>query len=261
MRDRPTAAVAVGLAAALSLDLGASVVVTESARTTADGKVTSVQVVYAVHGQKMRVHRIRPEDAGRKGLVHVYDAAAGRVVILDRDKQEAEIYDAAKAAAEVEKNLPSDRITTDLKPTGKTRDHLGVKCEEYAFVIKAPLTDSATLIRSGTACVAKDAPGVQEYVAFFKAATTVLTAGSIKAPKQVIAADRTDTEFYRRIALVGGMPYTFDMKLEVEGSGLMVRLLRGSLTWSRSVNTTAVDTAPLQEADFVIPAGWKTKSR
>ena len=261
MSDRRTTALAMALVAALSLDLGASVVVTESAKTTADGKVTSVQVVYSVHGQKMRVHRIRPEDQGRKGLVHVYDAAANRLVILDRDKQEAEVYDAAKAAAEVEKNLPSDRITVDLKATGQTRDVLGVKCEDYAFLIKAPLTDSANLIRSGTACVAKDAPGVQEYVAFFKSAGTVLTAGSIKAPKSVIAADRTDTEFYRRIALLGGMPYAFEMKLEVEGSGLMARMLRGSLTWSREVTTTSVNTDAMQDADFTIPAGWKTRNK
>lgn len=261
MTDRRTTAVWLALIIALPLDLGASVAITESAKTTADGKVTSVQVVYSVHGQKMRVHRIRPEDQGRKGLVHVYDAAANRLVILDRDKQEAEIYDAAKAAADVEKNLPSDRITTDLKPTGRTRDLLGGKCEDYTFVIKAPLTDSATLIRSGTACVAKDGPGVEEYVAFFKAAGTVLTAGSIKAPKAVIAADRTDTEFYRRIALLGGMPYAFEMKLEVEGSGLMARMLRGSLTWSREVTTTSVDTSLLQDSDFVIPAGFKTKTR
>jgi hypothetical protein len=260
MPNRRTAAV-LGLIATFSLDLGASVAVTESAKTTADGKMTSVQVVYSVHGQRMRVHRIRPEDQGRKGLVHVYDAAAGRLVILDRDNQEAEVYDAAKAAAEVEKNLPSDKITTDLKPTGRSRDVLGVKCDDYAFVIKAPLTDSANLIRSGTACVAKEAPGVQEYVAFFKSAGTVLTAGSIKAPKSVIAADRTDTEFYRRIALLGGMPYAFEMKLEVEGSGLMARMLRGSLTWSREVTTTSVDTAVLQDSDFVIPAGFKTKTR
>jgi len=33
-----------------------------------------------------------------------------RLVILDREKQQADIYDAAKASAEVEKTLPSARI-------------------------------------------------------------------------------------------------------------------------------------------------------
>lgn len=251
----------VSVIAALSLDLAASVVVTESAKTTADGKVTSVRVVYSVQGQKMRVHRIRPDDKDRQGLVHVYDAAAGRLMILDREKQEAEIYDAAKAAAEVETRLPSDRITADLQPTGRTRNILGVTCEDYTFLIKAPLTDSANVVRSGTVCVAREAQGVEEYVAFFKAAGTVLTAGSIKAPKSVVAADRTDTEFYRRVALLGGMPYAFEMKLEVEGSGLMARMLRGSLTWSREMTTTSVTREPLSEADFSIPAGWKARNR
>ena len=261
MTNRRTPLAVTILVAALSPNPGASVVLTESAKTTADGKVTAVQVVYSVHGQKMRVHRIRPEDQGRKGLVHVYDAAERRLVILDLDKQEAEIYDAAKAAAEVEKNLPGDRITSELKPTGRSRTLLGVTCEDYSFVIKAPLTDSANVVRSGTVCVAKAAPGAEEYVAFFKSAETVLTAGSVKAPKSVMAADRTDTEFYRRVALLGGMPYAFEMKLEVEGSGLMARMLRGSLTWSREMTVTSITTEPVSEADFAMPAGWKKRVR
>ena len=31
------------------------------------------------------VQEIQRREQGRKGLVHVYDAAAGRLVILDRD--------------------------------------------------------------------------------------------------------------------------------------------------------------------------------
>lgn len=138
MVDRSTVAAAFAPAVLLSLDVAAGAVITESATTTADGTTTHFQVVYSVHGQTMRVHRVRPEDQGLGGLIHLYDAAAGRVVILDRDKQEAEIHDAARASAEVEKHLPSHRISGDLTPTGRTRQLLGVACEEYSFLLKTP---------------------------------------------------------------------------------------------------------------------------
>jgi hypothetical protein len=192
-------------------------------------------------------------------LVDIYDAATGRIVILDRDKQQAEVHNAASAAAQVEKDLASDLITVDLKPTGRSQQLLGVRCEEYAFMLKAPLTGNVMLLRSGTAWIAREGPGVDEYVAFFRGAGPVLVAGSVRTPKTVLAVDRTDTELYRRIAVLGGIPYAMEMKLEVQGTGLAARMLRGSLTWSRTVTTTAVETAAVPEQTFAIPAGWKTK--
>jgi hypothetical protein len=41
----------------------------------------------------------------------------------------------------------------------------------------------------------------------------------------------------------------------------MARMLRGSLTSSREVTTTSVDTTQIQKQDFTIPPGWKIKSR
>ena len=233
-----------------------SVVLTSTLSMTAKGKTTQAQVVESIHGQAMSVQVIRPGDPGR---VYVYDVAGNRVVILHRDKQEAEIYDAATAAAEVEKRLPSDRIIGEVTPTGRTKDLLGVRCEEYSFALKGPLTDTVLLVRSGTAWLAKQGPGVEEYLSFYRAAGTVLAAGSIKAPKEMVALSRTDTEFYRRIAALGGMPYAIDTKISVEGTGLVARMLGDILNLSESTTTTAVDTTPLQEQMFAVPTGWKTK--
>jgi len=233
------------------------VVVKESAITRSSGKTVESQVVYSIKGPTLRVHH----GTGATGLVHIYDAAAGRLVILDREKQQADIYDAAKASAEVEKTLPSARITADLKPTGRTRQLLGVPCEEYSFLIKAPLSGNVILARSGTAWIARQGAGVAEYVAFFRAARDVLIAGSINVPKTYLAVDRTETELYRRIAALGGIPYALDMKIEVEGSGITASLLRTMVAASRTVTTTVVDTAPLDDQVFAIPAGWRTRNK
>ena len=256
MANRKTAVATLVFVGAQSLNLVASVVLTSNLSTTADGKTTQSQVVESIHGQIMGVHVIRDGDPGR---VYVYDVAGGRVVILDRVKQEAESYDAVKAAAEVEKRMPSGLISGEIARTGRTKDLLGVRCEEYTFMLKAPLAEGVSLLRSGTAWLAKQGPGVEEYLAFYRSADTVLAAGSIKTPKALVAVSRTDTEFYRRIAAIGGMPYAMEMKLTVEGGGFTARLLRTSLAWSRIVTTTAVETTPLQDQMFAVPKGWKMK--
>lgn len=244
---------------ALAVSLSASVVVKESAVTIAGDEKVETEIVYSINGGVMRIHR--PRAGAPTGRVHIFDASAGRLIVLYPDRKEAEIYDAAKASAEIEKRLPSDRITADLKPTGKTRDVLGTTCDEYAFVVKAPATDSVMIVRTGTACVGKQGRSAEEYAAFFRSAETVLVAGSLTVPKNFLAVDRSETELYRRLAALGGIPYAIEMKLEVEGRGMTAGLLKRAVAASRSVTVTAVDTTPLHEQMFTIPAGWKTKRK
>lgn len=244
---------------ALAASLSASVVVKESAVTIAGDEKVGTEIVYSIDGGVMRIHRNR--GGAPTGRAHIYDASAGRLIVLYPDRKEAEIYDAAKASADIEERLPSDRITADLKPTGKTRDVLGTTCDEYAFVVKAPATDSVTIVRTGTACVGKQGRGAGEYAAFFRSAETVLVAGSLTAPKAYLAVDRSETELYRRLAALGGIPYAIEMRLEVEGRGMTAGLLKRAVAASRSLTVTAVDTTPLPEQTFTIPAGWKTRRK
>ena len=161
------------LAAALVLTLGATLdaqadVVTKSSVTTiARGKTTEGEWVESVQGLRMRGHWASPKAPGCRSVGLIHDATGNRVVVLRCDKQEAEVVDAVKAAAEVEKRLPARLVTTTIEPTGRSQDMLGVRCEEFAFSVKAPLNENIVLIRRGTAWVAKSGPGVEEYVAFY----------------------------------------------------------------------------------------------
>ena len=259
MTDRKRLAAALMLVLLTPAPNAASVVITSTLVTLINGKTTRLQLVHTVDGTRMHVQLIRPDEPGRQGLVDIYDSATGRIVFLDLDKQQAEVHAAPSAAAQVEKDLASELVTVDLKATGRARELLGARCEEYTFMVRAPLTGGATLVRSGSAWIAREAPGVDEYVAFFRGAGSVLVGGSVRMPKTVLAVDRTDTELYRRLAGLGGIPYAMEMKLEVEGTGLAARMLRGALTWSEAVTTTAVDTSAVPEVTFAIPAGWKTR--
>jgi hypothetical protein len=261
MPDRRIAAAAWIVTLAAASTLSADVMVKESVSTTVNGRTIKSEIVYSVKDSMLRVHQIRPEDGAMTGSVRIYDARAGRLLLLDRAKQEAEVHDAAKAAAAVEKKLSSQSISADLKPTGATRTLLDVPCEEHSFVFKAPLDDEVLLVRSGTACVTKQGAGLAEYVAFFRSAETVLVAGSVKVPSSAVAVDRTETELYRRIAALGGMPLAIDMTLTVEGRGFVAGLLKKKLSMARAVTATSIETAPLSEELFAVPSGWRTRRR
>ena len=254
------------LAAALVLTFGAALdaqagVVTKSAVTTiAGGKTTQGEWVESVQGQRMRSHWTSPKAPGCRSVGLIHDVAGNRVIILRCDKQEAEVVDAVKASAEVEKRLPARLIMTTIEPTGRSRDLLGVRCEEYAFSVKAPLAEGVMLIRSGTAWMAKSGPGVEEYVAFYRSALTVITAGSIRASKGFVAADRTNMELSRQLALLGGMPYEMHMKVDVEGRGIQASMKKPS-EFEQSIQVTAVENGPLDSHVFDVPTGWKTSTR
>jgi len=255
------------LAAALVLTLGATLdaqadVVTKSSVTTiARGKTTEGEWVESVQGLRMRGHWASPKAPGCRSVGLIHDATGNRVVVLRCDKQEAEVVDAVKAAAEVEKRLPARLVTTTIEPTGRSQDKLGVRCEEFAFSVKAPLNEDTVLIRRGTAWVAKSGPGVEEYVAFYKSALTVITAGSIRAPEDLLAWARTDMEPSRQLALLGGMPYEMHITLEVQGRGIDASLTRKSLGFDQSIKVTTIENGPLDGHVFDVPEGWKTRTR
>jgi hypothetical protein len=255
-----TAAAVVGSVA--SAAVGASVAITESAVTTAGGKTVASEITYSIAGKAMRIERRRDGDQQSARLVHIYDAGAGRLIVLDPSANRADVYDAHKAAADVEKKLPSVNIVVDIKPIGTTREILGASCSEYQFTVRAPIPSTeAVAVTSGKACLSAQAPGAEEYAGFFRAADAVLVAGSVDVPKTMLAIDRSETELYRRLALAGGIPYAIEMTVDVEGKGLMASMLRKMAATSRSVTAKAVNTTPIDAQRFVVPAGWKVKNQ
>ena len=94
-----------------------------------------------------------------------------------------------------------------------------------------------------------------------KSALTVITAGSIRAPKAVVAEDRTNMELSRQLALLGGVPYEMHIKLEVQGRGIYASLMGKALEFDQSIKVTSIENGPLDSHVFDVPEGWKTRTR
>ena len=152
-------------------------------------------------------------------------------------------------------------MTAAFSPTGRNKTGAGLRCEEYSFSVKAPMLDNAMLLRSGTAWVVRQGPGVEQFASFYRSAGNVLVAGSITTPTNALAMDRTNTEVYRQIATLGGLPCQLDMKLEVEVRGSAGASSRKPLNFEQTIRMKSVDTSPLQPRVFEVPEGWKTMNK
>jgi len=144
-----------GIAAGRAASNG--LVITETATTSINGRTTTSETVYTIENGRMRAQTTRGA-AGRS--VRIYDSTAGLLLLLDVEARRAERHDAARTVQQIERSLAADRIRVELEPSGAPRDRLGVACEPYAFIVKAPLAEDATLTMTGTAWIAWRSAGL-----------------------------------------------------------------------------------------------------
>lgn len=92
---------------------------------------TTVQLITSIRGLKMRVDAIDGQQH------HHFDPASGKMFLLHPEKREADAYDIAKIAADLEGTIPIRRVSVTMTPTGGSETILGVKCRETKGNIRA----------------------------------------------------------------------------------------------------------------------------
>jgi hypothetical protein len=219
-------------------------------------KDASTQSVSYIKGGKMRT------EMGE--LVSILDADARQMIVINAKKKEAEIIDITKIAADMQKNIAGEPKVA-LTPTGETRTLLDRSCAEYTVSIAVPMkmgSSEMLMTMTGPLWVAKGAPGSADYSAFYKkAAENGLFFGNPQLARAQGAQLKSQTEMYRAIANLGGIPYQIDAEMRFEGGGMMGGMMNklGGMTMVTTV--TAVSTDPIAADMFTVPAGYKTKTR
>ena len=233
--------------------------VTESVSQDLAGSSAKFTQITSIRGLTMRVDAI--PDGG--GSTWIYDVAAGSITRLDPSKREASVHDAEAASAEVEREVPDDRVITELSATGRARKVLGADCDEYRFLIRMTVgadAEEAVLLK-GTAWVAKSGPGLPDYLAFHRAAAERRLVfhdpgGSEQGDAGVaLALARGHTELDRRIAALGGMPHAIDLEIG-RGQGRILDLMDQRLHGSQHTAAVAVTTETIPSEALAPPAGW-----
>jgi hypothetical protein len=255
----------VTMAAALALmtaPLRADVTMTSQVTGEGLAKMAEGQSVTYIKGLKMRTD----SNVGGSSRTTLFDVEAQRMVSIDHGKKEAEVWDLAafrRDMGQAVKAAPAASVT----PNGQTREIAGQQCDGYDMSISMGMAagpdPSLTMVMSGPVFIAKGAPGSEDLKQFYLAAAE---RGFIMSdPKSAKAAPQQAqgmTELYRKIAEIGGVPYSMEMSMKVEGGGPMAGMMSKMLGNSKFVNTVVSVTTEDVSADmFEIPDGYQVNKK
>ena len=152
-----------------------------------------------------------------------------------------------------------------MTPTAETKQILGRNCTRYdtrVAVKTAPIPNQPmTIVMTGPAWIAKDAPGQGDYAAFYRAA---VEKGFIfmdpKAAKAQPGQAKGMATMYKAMA-DAGLPLATEVQMKFEGTGPMAAMMNKMASFSFSSVVTAIGTETVPDDRFAVPAGYKTKTK
>jgi hypothetical protein len=254
------------LAATLGLWLAGHAFADLTITSTSTGKgmmsgLFSGESVTRIKGGKMRVD----STAGDRAMTTLIDLEAQTMTAIDHKSREATVTDLREIQAVMRKITDND-VRAQVTPTGRRRQVAGRTCEEYQMEMTVPLMPEGaspmTVTTSGPFCIVRDAPGREDYAAFYTKAAErgFIVAGDPRQAKAQPGQARSMTELYRQMARLG-VPYLVEMTFTLGGEGPMAALMSKMGGFGFATTVTAVSTDRLGDDQFAVPAGYKTTAK
>jgi len=248
-----------GLLVATTTPLSADLTIT--ARTTGKGigQVSEGQSLTYLKGLKMRVDgKVLGNDT-----TTIFDVGAQTMTSIDHKKKEATTYQMSQFAEQLQK-VPDSDVKVDLTATPRTREILGRACTEHTMTVTvgfSPIPDQKiNIVLRGPVWVAKDAPGHEDFAAFYKAAAEK---GFIFSDPRLVKSQPGHAKglsaMYQSMA-GAGLTYGSDISITFEGAGPMAGMLNKMGSSSMTTEVTAVATDPLADDLFAVPPGYTVKT-
>jgi hypothetical protein len=214
----------------------------------------------SIKGARMRLDAVRSNEA----TTTLYDVPAGATISLEAKKKRATWRDAGRRNAKLEDEYPRARVTVAVTPTGATKTLVGAPCREYALSVRVPMTRDGSLVltMTGSAWMASEVPGAEDYDAFAAAAIErQIVFGPATDNKILLAITRAQTELHRALGGLHGVPYVVETATNVDGKGFLAGMVRKVVAGTQTTEVTSVSTVPLADELFVVPAGWKSEKK
>lgn len=253
------------LAAALALVLCSAAHADVTIKTTATGKgfgiSGSTQSTTYIKGLRMRTDT----TAGNKNLSTIFDVDAQKMYVLDLDDKEARVWDMAAFASELSTTIAPEGMQASMKPNGQTKAISGQNTDGYDIEIVVPTTVGGmamTMHLTGTTWIAKGAPGGADYSAFYQGAAD--KGWIFSDPRQAQGAPgqaKAMAQMYSEFAKTGGIPYETLMNIKPEGGGAMGGLMAKVGGMQTTTTTDSVETGPLADDLFQVPADYTVKQQ
>ena len=249
--------------------------VTISTTTTIEGGMAAMggnaspKVITRIKGNRSRTE---VQAGGDSTTIVLIDVARKQTIVLRPDQKVARVLDLGAPLAPGGTPLPMPAVETSVKPTGQKREIDGTPCEEFAISIRMDMSSVAAgrgdmppaaaamlkdlrMSMTGSAWVAKSAPGAAEYVAFQSAAAKIAAGAASAARSSGLPAglERILTGF----SDTPGIPMLTEMVMSMEGNAQLAEVMKQMGQMKITSRVTAISTDPLAEALFTVPEDYK----
>jgi hypothetical protein len=242
----------------LSATAWADVTLTSKMTGKMAGGDGTVQVV-KIKGGKMRTDMTR----GTETTSVILDVAGGKMISLDHKKKEAIVLDMATLTETVGKVGQTD-VKASLNPTSEKKQVAGFDCSVYESDVRMTMSPAEgmniQMAMTGPVCLSPSAPGKAEYAEFYTAAVSKgFFFNDPRAAKAQPGPAKAFAELYKKWA-EAGVPLSSNITLKFDGAGFMGGMMNKMLGGPMTTETTSIDTAAIQDSEFVTPAGYKVKT-
>lgn len=236
-----------------------------AADITLKSKASGKGMVGAIAGdmtQYLKGTRTRTDQTtGGRQTSTIIDAATQKMIVLDHEKKQAEVIDMTAIGNSMAKAGMAD-VNVTITPRTETRQIAGTACQVYDLKVVVPMqmgNGGMTMVMSGPQCLAKNAPGHADFMAFYKAASEK---GFFLDPNQARAqpaAAKAMADMQRKMAELG-VPLATEITIAMEASGPMAEMMK-KMGNTITTEVTAISTAAIPDAMFDVPADYKVTKR
>ncbi len=191
----------------------------------------------------------------------LFDIDKQQMVVINHKKKKGDQFD-VREAAEMQRMIRPEDIQVKFTATDEHKQILGWDCQKYLMEIRVlgagmPEMPMSVVIK-GQAWLAPDAPGKQEYAAFYLAAAEKgYFFGDPNAARTQPGRERAMTSMYKAMA-EAGLPLASEITVSFEGSGLLAQMMEKMKT-TLTTTVTAISNDALPAERFAIPADIKIK--
>jgi Domain of unknown function (DUF4412) len=246
----------------LAAPAAADVTVTQ----TVAGKAAVINLngesVTRIKGNKMRTEQTR----GDKTDVVIIDIDGQRMISLDAGKKEATVIPLSQLQETLSK-VTSSEVKVKITPTGETKQVAGYSCKVHDMAIAMPFSPGGgdmkmAMAFTGPSCLSKDAPGTADYARLYTAAAEKgFIFGDPRQAKGPMAAQAKGMATLYKAMAEQGMPLEQQLSVGFEGEGPMAGLMNKMGKTTMNTTVTKIDTAPIADDLFEVPAGYKVKTQ
>lgn len=250
------------LAVCVATPAFADVTVTSQVAGKGAAKMAAGQTVTYIKGLKMRAD----STAGGSNTSVILDVENQKMITLDHAKKQAQVHNMAELRQNLDKAMKGGVPAATVTPNGRTAEVAGQTCTGYDILMTMPMAvgpdPSMKMSMSGPVCIARGAPGTDDFTRFYLAAAERgFIFSDPRAAKAAPQQSRGMAELYRRMAEIGGIPYRMEMSMKVEGQGPMADMMNKMMANSSFTTTVQSVTTDAIPADrFDVPAGYAVQS-